>query len=309
MKKTSETIIFFGNERLATGVTTTAPVLSGLIEAGYHIAAVVSHYEGGQSRNVRTLEVKDIAEKHNIPVLLPNKPADIIEQLHSYTPTIGVLVAYGKIVPQTVIDIFPKGIINIHPSLLPLHRGPTPLESVMLHGETKTGVSVMQLVKAMDAGPVYAQSEVELTGQESKQDLATQLSEVGCAMLLELLPGILDGTVVALPQDDTRATYDNLIDKKDGIIDWHKPAELLERQIRAFADWPKSRTELGSKPVVITKASVMDEQNKPGTVILRNHMLIVGCGINSLCIERLKPASKSEMDSAAFLAGYKQLLT
>ena len=176
MNETSKTtpnsgikVVFFGNERIATGVTTECPTLHKLIQNGFNVAAVVVHHEAKASRKQRVLEIADMAARYEIPVLSPSKPSDIIADLKKLQPTIGVLVAYGKIVPENIIDIFPAGIINIHPSLLPLHRGSTPIESVILGGERKTGVSLMRLAKKMDAGDVYAYSEYELAGNETKQ--------------------------------------------------------------------------------------------------------------------------------------------
>jgi methionyl-tRNA formyltransferase len=309
MKKTSATIVFFGNERLATGVTTAAPTLQALIENHYRVAAVVSNFAENQPRNARELEVKKIAEQHDIPVWLPKSPLSIATHLEKLKPDIGVLVAYGKIVPEKIINIFPHGIINIHPSLLPLHRGPTPIESAMLQGESATGVSLMQLAKAMDAGPVFAQKKVVLTGNETKALLTAKLLNIGKDMLLEHLPAILDGSLSPKPQDDSRATYDERITKEDGVIDWNKPAAVLEREIRAYLEWPKSRTELAGKEVTITEAHVITEHNrKPGDVHVDKNLLVVSCGQGSLVIDHLKPAGKPEMSAQAFLAGYGQRL-
>jgi methionyl-tRNA formyltransferase len=283
-----------------------------LVEQGYNVMAVVANYEQARSRTSRELEIASVAHAYHIPVLMPKKLSEIADELRSYDAIAGVLVAYGKIVPQSIIDIFPRGIINIHPSLLPLHRGPTPLESVILNGEDKTGVSIMALAKAMDAGPVYAQSEVALTGKESKQELADNLLDVSTAMLREVLPGILDGSIVALPQDESHATYDKLIAKDQGAIDWHKPAEQLEREVRAFAEWPKSRTQLAGKDVIITAAHAVPSQApdaQPGDVEAVRDIgaIMVATGNGTLCIERLKPAGKGEMSAADFLAGYDRL--
>lgn len=305
MTKPSGTIIFFGNERLATGLGTEALTLRALLENGYNVAAVVANYTPANSRNSRELEVATIAKEHNIPVLLPDRLKSIKDQLVEYNPTIGMLVAYGKIIPQEIIDIFPRGIINLHPSLLPKHRGPTPIESVILQGETKTGVSIMQLAKEMDAGPIFAQAEIELSGTEAKSELAANLLELGSTMIVELLPDILNDTAAALPQDESAATYDQLISKDAGLIDWHKPAEQLEREVRAFIEWPKSRTTLGTTEVIITKATVTDSELKPGEISAKDRRLLVGTGDQALEILELKPAGKSTMKAAAFLAGYK----
>ncbi|HTE58535.1 MAG TPA: methionyl-tRNA formyltransferase [Verrucomicrobiae bacterium] len=307
----SKTIVFFGNERIATGVTTHVPTLRGLIEAGYEVKAVVSNFEQGQSRKSRHLEIEEVCREHNIPLILSEKPMDILERLQDYNAAAGVLIAYGKIVPQKLIDIFPRGIINIHPSLLPLHRGPTPLESVILDGSAKTGVSVMKLVRAMDAGPIYAQSEVELVGNETKQELADTLLSVGLSMLLEVLPGILDGSIIALPQDEESATYDSLISKDHGAIDWNKPAANLEREIRAYAEWPRSRTTLANKDVIVTKAHATASslpQSQPADIATVDGDIAIATSDGILHIERLQPAGKSEMTAQAFLAGHKHLL-
>jgi methionyl-tRNA formyltransferase len=306
MKKTSEPIVFFGNERLATGFTTEAPTLTGLLQAGYTIAAVVTNYEAGKSRSIRELEVASVAKTYDIPLIINERPGDIIEQLRNYNAIAGVLVAYGQIVPQRVIDIFPRGIINIHPSLLPLHRGPTPIESSILNGESKTGVSLMQLTKAMDAGPVYAQREIALDGTETKSALTKQLLEVGSAMLLEKLPIILSGDLLPAPQNNTRATYDQLITKEDGCIIWEKPAQQLEREIRAFIEWPKSRVAFGDLQLVITKVHIIDAAGTAGTTAIINKQPVVYCGKQALVIDLLKPAGKKEMTGEAFLAGYSR---
>lgn len=313
MKKISDPILFFGNERLATGVYTSAPTLTKLIEEGYNVAAVISNYETGRSRSARELEIAAVAEKHNIPLLLPNRLGDIKDELASFGAGVAVLVAYGKIVPASIIDLFPVGIINIHPSLLPLHRGPTPIESVILDSETRTGVSLMKLALEMDAGPVYAQSDVELTGQETKQQMADLLLEIGSQMVIELLPDIIAGKVTALPQDNSRVTYDHLISKEDGLVDWDKPAERLAREVRAYAEWPKSRADLAGKEVIITQAydtpTVADGQ-QPGDValVLDAGIIMVATGEGSLCIQRLKPAGKQEMSAKEFMAGYGRQL-
>lgn len=308
MTKKSKTIVLFGNERLATGVSTTAPTLRALIAEGYTIKAVVANFERAQSRSARDLEIAAVAAKHNIPVLLPQKLSDIAQELADLQADVGVLVAYGKIVPQAIIDLFPRGIINIHPSLLPLHRGPTPIESVILDGDTVTGVSIMQLSAAMDAGPVFGQSEIALSGDETKQALANQLLEIGGHMMVQLLPGILSGEIVAKPQDDTKATYDQLVTKADGTIDWQKPAIQLEREVRAYQEWPKSTTTIAGKQVVITKARVTSDTGQPGAWAAVDKSLVVYCGQGALEILMLKPAGKQEMTAEAFINGHKQLL-
>lgn len=303
-------IVFFGNERLSSGYKTSTPTLRALIEQGHDVCAVVANHEAAKSRNGRELEVQSVAEAHDIPVFLPNKPAEITDQLRDYKADIGVLVAYGRIVPQSVIDIFPCGIVNIHPSLLPQHRGSIPIEAVILGGADETGVSLMQLVKAMDAGPVYKQITVALDGTETKQALTDRLLDAGKDALIACLPAIVDGSLQPTPQDDTKASYDNLLSSADSILDFNKSALQLEREVRAYAEWPKSRTTLAGKDVVVTQARV--GQREPGSTLVIGSVYVtddknIGIQTSSgvLVVERLKPAGKQEMAAQAFLAGNK----
>lgn len=296
-------IIFFGNEQIATGVSTTAPTLQALIEAGYDISAVVANSKDVISRNNRQLRVKDVAKDHNIPFIVPDDMQKLTEELKIFRADAGVLVAFGRIVPQEIIDIFPGGIINIHPSLLPLHRGPTPIESVILNSEKKTGVSLMKLERTMDSGPVYAQSEINIDSGDTKQELADKLLEIGKTMLIELLPDILTGRVIARPQDESRATYDGLISKEDGVIDWSKSATVIEHEIRAYSGWPKSRTKLADIDCIITEAEVSEADGKPGDY-KKDKDLLIFTGDGSLSIKRIQPSGKREMTAEEFLRGY-----
>ncbi len=298
-------LVFFGNERLATGVASTAPVLQALVAAGYEVAAVVvSQNDPTQSRKTRPLEIASVAEQLGIPLLSPTKLTDIKEQLETFGAQAGILVAYGKLVPREVIDIFPRGIINIHPSLLPKRRGSTPIESVILDGIKETGVSLMQLVKEMDAGPVYAQQIVPIKGDETKQALADLLLNVGKDLLLKYLPSILDGNTTSNPQDKLEATYDKQIKKDVGTLEATKPAKQLEREVRAYAGWPRSRVKLGTTEVIVTKAHVADISGTVGTLWLQDKQLGIHCAEGTLIIDALIPPGKKEMSAAAFLAGY-----
>jgi methionyl-tRNA formyltransferase len=299
-----ERIIFFGNERLATGVSSNAPTIHKLLDAGYDVAAIVLKNEPTASRNIRRLEVAEIAEQKNIPLLMPSRLSEVLPELKQYNASAGILVAYGKMVPQSVIDAFPAGIVNIHPSLLPLHRGPTPLESVILNGEQRTGVSLMQLAKEMDAGRVYAYSAIDLDGTESKQFLADELLEIGSEMLLATLPRIISGEIVGAPQDEALATFDKLIAKEDGIIDWQKPAEQLEREVRAYLTWPQSRTILGDHAIILTQAHAEAGEGSPGEIWRSGKAIGVYTGKGILMIDKLKPAGKAEMAAESFLNGY-----
>ncbi len=302
----NERLVFFGNERLATGVKSIAPVLQALAGAGYQIAAVVvSQNDPAQSRKARTLEIAAAAERLGIPVLAPGKISDIKNQLEDLQAEAGVLIAYGKLVPKEIINIFPRGIINIHPSLLPKRRGSTPIENTILYDERETGVSLMALTEEMDAGPIYAQEKIQVQDRPIKQELADALLSLGKDMLLENLPGILSGSLEPDAQDDLDATYDKQIDKEVGQIDTSKSATDLEREIRAYAGWPRSRIMLGTNEVIVTKAHVAKGvEGLEGTLWLQDKQIGIHCSEDTLIIDALIPPGKQEMTGAAFLAGY-----
>lgn len=301
----SQRLIFFGNERLATGVTTTAPTLQALITAGYEIAAVViAQSASSSSRKPRPLEVARIAAQHGIPVIAPPKLTKAKDELMSFDAEAGILAAYGKIVPTSIIGVFPSGIINIHPSLLPKHRGSTPIETVILDGELETGVSLMGLAEKMDDGPVYAQQIVPLRGDETKQALADQLLKLGSNMLITHLPKILDGSLAPSAQDEAQATYTDKIDKNDSELDFKKPAGELEREVRAYAGWPRSRAKIGTTEVIVTAAHATSARGTLGALFINGRQLGLHCSEGTLIIDSLVPAGKKEMTGAAFLAGY-----
>lgn len=302
-------IIFFGNERLVSGLdSTSAPILTGLIEKGYNVVAVISHHSDSKSRNQRPLEVAELAKKHNIPLFLPNKPSEISQEISDLKPDIAVLVAYGRIISQAIIDLFPMGIVNIHPSLLPKYRGPTPIESAILNGDSQTGVSIMRLSAGMDDGPVYAQKIIDLDN-DTKMDLYEKITRVSTDLFFDIFPGILDGSITPTCQDDSQATYSKLIDKKDGLIDWKKPAEQIEHEIRAYAHWPQSKTTFAGIDVVICDARINPETTlPPGKLSYDKKQLLIGTATSALAIILLKPAGKNEMPVQAFLAGYRHAL-
>lgn len=301
----AETLLFFGNERLATGVTSPVFVLQALIAAGYKIEAVIASNEDAVSRQKRDLEIGPVAQAAGIPVILTGKDIPLEEKVSKHQADAAVLVAFGKIVPQKVIDMFPKGIINIHPSLLPKHRGPTPIESAILADERETGVSLMQLQSKMDAGPVYAQETVLLRGNETKQLLADQLLGLGANMLVQYLPDILSGKLQPVEQDDKQATYDKKIGKEASELDFTKPAAELEREVRAYAGWPRSRATIAKRDIIITAAHVAEGNGAPGTIWLEPGQLGIHCRTGVLVIDSLVPSGKKEMTAQAFLAGYQ----
>jgi methionyl-tRNA formyltransferase len=293
MTNTSAKIVFFGTEDFS--LTT----LTGLIEAGYDIAAVVTKPDSkkGRGQQLASPQVKTLASRFNIPVWQPSKLTDITEDIKSLGTVTGVLVSYGKIVPQSLIDLFTPGIINLHPSLLPKYRGPSPIESVIKNGDQTTGVTIMQLSAEMDAGPVYVAKEHPLHGTETRPELYHALADVGTNLLLETLPQIIDSSLLPIPQDDAHASYCQLLQKTDGLLD---PAALTatqaERLIRAYIGFPKTKLNLLDQLVIITKAHVADQPKTPLDVTCQDGVY--------LCIDELIAPSGRRMDAEAFLNGY-----
>lgn len=296
-------VVFFGNERLATGVTTQAPTLRALIEAGYVIEAVIVNHDRATSRKQRILEVEEVAAKHGIAILKPSSKAELEEAIQDLSSPIAILAAYGRIIPGSVIDHFKHGILNVHPSALPKYRGSTPLESVILNGSASTMVSLMQLDVKMDAGAVYAQRELPSISAMTKQQLVDAAGALGAQMVIDSLPHILDGDLTPRAQDESKATYTKQINKQDGALDFSKSSTRLECEIRAYAGWPGSSTKINNKVVIVTAAEVVNQSGAPGTLFVHDNQLAVHCGVGSLLITRLKPAGKNEMSSGDYLRG------
>lgn len=299
-------IVFFGTEEVLSTV-----VLRRLLDEEYNVVAVVTRPDARTGRGQKLVApvVKKCAQEYGIPAWQPAKLRDIVTDITALQPVAGVLVGYGKIIPQNIIDLFTPGIINVHPSALPRYRGPSPIEAALLHGDSETAVSIMQLSAEMDAGPVYACEPYSLTGAETQEELYKTLADFGAELLVEHLPSILDGTLQPTPQNDADATYCQLITKADSVLDWQKPAAQLERQVRAYHQWPGSRATIGSVDVIVTQAHVGGVCRQPaGTVHADNDELAIATSDHWLVIDRLKPLGKKEMPAGAFLAGYRNKL-
>jgi methionyl-tRNA formyltransferase len=289
----SKTILFFGTEAFSL------TALKGLVEAGYRIAAVVTKPDSISGRHQKSTPpvVKTYATEHDIPVWQPNKLFEIHNDIVALGDVVGVLVSYGKIIPASIIDLFNPGIINVHPSLLPMYRGPSPIESAIKDGLDETGVSIMQLTPKMDAGPVYAHIRHPLTGTEVYPLLYQTLANAGIALLLHILPAIIDGSLLPSPQNDNESTYCQLLDKKDVLLQPDKiTATEAERLVRAYLDFPRTKIGIGDNMIIITKSHVSSNQRS---------ILDVPCMDGEyLSIDELIAPSGKTMSASAFLNGY-----
>ena len=289
----TDRIIFFGTEAFS------ADALRALIASNFNVVAVVTKPDQPKGRGHKLTEplVKTIAREHDIPVWQPTKLADVAEQITSLQPVAGVLVSYGKIIPQSIIDLFTPGIINVHPSLLSRYRGPSPIEAAIIHHDNQTGVTIMQLSAAMDAGPIYAQRIIPLDHTETKPALYATLSRIGNQLLIDTLPDILSGALTPTPQNDADATYCSLLSKQDGLLD---PADLTavqaEARVRAFLGFPRTRLPLGDQTLIITRAHVSKTAETPLSVQFSDG--------NYLIPDELIAPSGKTMPAEAFLRGH-----
>lgn len=307
MTKTSKTIVFFGSGPVA------AKSLE-LLNKNFTIEAVVTKPRAEHHRG--SVPVLELAEKLGLKTLLTADKQEL-DELFATKPVnseVGIVIDYGIIISKAVIDYFPFGIVNSHFSLLPEWRGADPITFSILSGQKQTGVSLMLIVEKMDEGPLLAQATYDMPDEITTPELTDDLILLSDSMLQNILPLYLDGQTEAAPQDQVsmaasnEPSYSRKLTKDDGIIDWSKPAAQLEREIRAYVEWPKSRTELAGKEVVITQAHVVEQTLKPGQTLVEAKQLVIGTGEQSLSIDKLKPAGKAEMAVEGFLAGYRDRL-
>ncbi|MEO6513821.1 MAG: methionyl-tRNA formyltransferase, partial [Candidatus Saccharimonadales bacterium] len=253
------------------------------------------------------LEVRTPANKSELSALFADKP---------FSSELGIVIDYGIIINRDVIDYFSYGIINSHFSLLPEWRGADPITFAILSGQTRTGVSLMLINEKMDEGLLLAQAPYDLANDLTTPVLTSDLIQISYQALCEILPGYLDGNIQPAPQEevsianDTTPTYSRKLTKDDGILDFTKPAVVLEREIRAFIEWPKSRTTIAGKDVIITKAhaSTTSSDHTIGRPYSENRELIIPTSEGNFVVDALQPAGKKEMTAEAFLAGHKHLL-
>ncbi len=221
-------------------------VLEELLKSGLKPAAVITAPDKpvGRKQVLTASSVAAFASKNGIEVLKPEKikPPEFIEKLRSFEPDFIIVAAYGKIIPQAILDIPKHGAINVHPSLLPQWRGASPIPYTIVNGDSKTGVTIMLMDAEMDHGPILVQEEVALRGDETTTTLTAQLARLGGQMLGRVVPDWLAGNITPTEQDHDAATFTKILTKEDGRIDWSKSAVEIERQVRAFDPWPGAWT-------------------------------------------------------------------
>ncbi|MSP41338.1 MAG: methionyl-tRNA formyltransferase [Deltaproteobacteria bacterium] len=260
-------IVFMGTPQVA------AATLDQLIQGPDPVVGVVTQPDrpSGRGQQTNPSPVRKTAEAHNLPVIAAEKirTPEFLEALRQWQPDIIVVVAYGRILPKTILQLPSQGCLNVHYSLLPKYRGAAPAAWTIIKGESEAGVTTMKLVEAMDAGDIYLQQAVALAGDETTGSLQAKLTPIGAALLLETLRQLKDGTLLMRPQDSSAATLAPILKKEHGLIDWNKSALEIERRVRGLDPWPGSFTHVGDKLLKIhrTKTISTERNGQPGEVI------------------------------------------
>ncbi len=329
-------IAFFGTSEFAL------PALQALVNNNTAPIAVITAPDKpkGRGQHVRHPQIKQwlvtsdqrVGKAKNIQVFQPeNLDSDFVLQISNLKPDVGIVAAYGKILPKALIELFPRSALNIHPSLLPQYRGPSPIQTTLLNGDKEMGVTIITIDEKMDHGPIVAQQQLgggyRIPPDITYPALHNTLAELGAQLLIETLPKWIAGDITPTPQDDTKATYTKLLKKEDGKINWSKSAEEIERMVRAYNPWPGSFSEIKNQKspaspseagrtkikniLKIKKAEVLKEMAAsplppiPGTFFkTTNGFPAVICGKSALKLLVVQPEGKNEMPGDAFARGY-----
>jgi methionyl-tRNA formyltransferase len=297
-------IVFFGSGPVAAASLT-------LLLPHFTIEAVVTKPKPAHHRGV--FPVIAVAETYKLPIITVKNKQELSTVIHNgpFISALAILIDFGIIVGQDIIDYFPKGIVNSHFSLLPEWRGADPITFAILSGQPTTGVSLMLLTEAMDEGPILAQESYNISRTETTSSLTEALIPLSVGLLQRTMPLWVENKITPLTQMDLAAknqravTYSRKLTKLDGKLDFSLDAVVLERQIRAYSEWPKSTTLLANIEVIITSVEVTNDSGKPGDYHLVNNDLLLFCKTGALSVKALKPAGKQLMAVSAFLAGYR----
>lgn len=293
----------------------TCPALDALAASKHHLSAVYTQPDrpAGRGRRMQASPTKQWAEEHNIPVYQPLNFKDQAaqEELKALKPDLLVVIAYGLILPQAVLDIPRLGCINVHASLLPNWRGASPIQASLLHGDIATGVTIMQLDAGMDTGPMLTRATCKIPADATASVLHDMLAQLAQAPLLETLDALAEGRGHPVAQQHEHASYAPKITKQDAVIDWHQPAIHIERQIRAFNPWPIARTEAGEQTLRIHQARALAQSTdaEPGTLLsLDASGMFVATGENILRVETIQFAGGKALSVSDWLNARKQTL-
>lgn len=306
----SKSIVFMGTPAFAV------PSLKALLAAGYDVKAVFTQPDRpvGRGKQIAMPPVKAAALEAGIPVHQPQRlrgNEEALATLSALAPDLIVVVAYGQILPETILALPPFGCINVHASLLPRYRGAAPIQWAILNGDDETGVVTMQMEKGLDTGPMLLTARTPIGPEETADALSERLSEIGAKTLVETLVPWFEGKLAPTPQDDAQATYAPMLTKAMAELDWRQAAPALHQRIRALHPWPGTSAVLGQATVKILKASVRDRDasgEHPGTVLAMGPAgWEIACGTGVLCVEQVQLPNKKAQSAEEAARGWREI--
>jgi methionyl-tRNA formyltransferase len=294
-------VVFMGSPEFAV------PTLRAVL-ASEDVVCVVTQPDkpAGRGQKVEKPPVKLVAEEAGIPVWQPKtlKNAEAVEELRRLAPDVAVVVAYGKILPQAILDVPRHGCLNVHASLLPAYRGAAPIQWAVIRGETETGVTIMRLDAGMDTGPMLLSRKVAIAADDTAGTLSPRLAACGAELMRVALERLEAEALVETPQDPAQATMAPRLTKEHGRIDWTLPATEVRDLIRGVDPWPGAWTQLDREPLKLWKAQVVEGAGEPGTVLgVDRDGLLVACGQGSVAVGEAQLPGRKRMSVAALVAG------
>jgi methionyl-tRNA formyltransferase len=295
-------IVFFGTPEFA------AVSLRALLRERFTVTGVVTQPDRPQGRSRSTLvapPVKTVALAHGLTVLQPVRPVGdlFLAALRRLEADIGVVVAYGHILRPEVLGLPPRGMINVHASLLPRFRGAAPIQHAILAGDSETGVSIMVMEAGLDTGPVIHRVATPIDTDETAGTLTARLAELGATALVEALSLVAAGAARPQAQQHALATFAPKVDRVAARIDWSREAEAVARQIRAFDPAPGAWSMVGGEPVKLFSPRTSDRTGEPGAVLAAGERLIIGCGSRSVMVREVQPSGRGRMSADAWVRG------
>lgn len=302
-------IVFLGTPAFAV------PTLEHILAAGHHVLEVVTQPDRpkGRGQQLAASPVKEAALGAGLAVYQPERVRrpEAVEHLRGLAADAMVVVGYGQIIPRSIIDMPRFGILNVHASLLPKYRGAAPVQWSIVNGESRTGVTTMQIDAGLDTGGILLRAETEIGAGESAVELASRLSVMGAALLVETLAGVLSGTITPQEQDNSLATYAPILKKEDGAISWHTTALAIHNRVRGLLPWPGAYTSFRGQKLHIWKTQVKEPSGAaPGELRRVGKTLLVGCGeagCNGAALEliEVQQEGKKRISGEAFANGQR----
>lgn len=298
-------VVFLGTPEFAV------PSLNALISAGHEVVAVFTQPDRPKGRGKQLAEspVKGAARAAGLSIYRPERirRPETVELLSGLAPELMVVVGYGQIIPQTIIDLPKHGILNVHASLLPSYRGAAPIQWAIANGEKQTGVTIMQIDAGLDTGDILLKAPVPINPDETAPELSARLAPLGAGLLVEALQQIATNTIHREKQNEAEATYAPVLKKEDGLIDWSRQARQIYNRLRGFTPWPGAYTTFRRQQLLVLSARVAeDSPASPGTLRSDNRRLVASCGENSVLeLLDVQLSGKKRMSAQAFINGYK----